>query len=84
MSLTKARRRQMILSWLGIVVGWGFSVGVGLVLLTEWLALVVPATTVGALGTGAFLTRRLLAPETRASITVEDLRGRPRPPARRR
>ena len=80
---SKARRRQMILSWLGIVIGWTVSVGVGLVLMTEWLALLVPAMTVGALGVGALLTRRLLAREVRASITVGDLRAT-RPIARRR
>ena len=83
MSLTKPRRRQMILSWLGIVFGWAVSVGLGVVLLTEWIALIVPATTVGALGVGTLVTRRLLAREVRASITLRDLRGT-RPAMRRR
>jgi hypothetical protein len=74
-TLTKARRQQLVLSWIGIGLGWAASLGLGFVLLTGWIALLVPATTAGALGVGAVITRRLTARHKRASITVGDLRA---------
>ncbi|MBM4184388.1 MAG: hypothetical protein FJ207_09190 [Gemmatimonadetes bacterium] len=79
MTLTKARRTQLILSWIGIGLGWAASLGLGLVLLSEWIALLVPAATAGALGVGVLVTKRVTAHHKRASITVGDLRmARPR------
>lgn len=75
MLLTKVRRRQLILSWVGIGVGWAASIALGFLLIAEWIALLVPATTVGALCVGALVTKRLTAQHKRASITVGDLRG---------
>jgi len=75
MLLSKMRRRQLVLSWTGIGLAWAASLGLGFVLLTEWIGLFVPATTVGALGVGAIITRRLTAHQKRASITVGDLRA---------
>ena len=75
MTLTRPRRRKLILVWIGIGFAWVSSFALTAVLLTDWIALAVPATTVAALGVGAIVTRRLLAHQRRASITVGDLRG---------
>jgi glycerol uptake facilitator-like aquaporin len=85
MMLSKARRRQLILSWIGIAFAWSLSVAIGVVMLAEWLAVIVPATTVIALIVTFVITKRIRAHAPRASITVEDLRGiRPTPPRRAR
>ncbi len=73
MILTKARRQQLILSWIGIGLGWAAVVGGAVLVLAEWLALLVPASTVGAVGVGTLITRRICTPKTRASIKVDDL-----------
>jgi hypothetical protein len=75
MALSKARRRQLILSWLGIALAWAASFATVFVLLTEWLVLALPAATVGALGAGALLTKRIRAHHRRGTITVGDLRA---------
>ncbi len=76
MMLTKARRRQLILSWIGIAFAWGLSVAIAVVLLSEWLALLVPATSGIALIVTYLVDRRIRAHVQRASITVGDLHGR--------
>jgi hypothetical protein len=76
MILSKARRRQLILSWIGIAFAWALSIVIGVVLLPEWVALLVPATTFIALIVTYLIDRRLRAHAQRASITVGDLRGR--------
>jgi hypothetical protein len=78
MTLSRSRRRQLILSWLGIVTGWAASLGLVFVLLADWIPLAVPTATAGALGAGALVTRRVRAHHERASITVRDLRARSR------
>ncbi len=75
MTLSRANRRQLILSWFGIGFAWAASVGLGVVLLAEWLALLVPAATLGAVGGGLVVGKRLRAHQRRASITVGDLRA---------
>ncbi|MEQ1856390.1 MAG: hypothetical protein ABL963_07965 [Longimicrobiales bacterium] len=83
MALTRARRQQLILSWIGIALGWIASMGVGFLLLTQWLVLLVPASTVGALGVGAVITKRIRTPHLRASIKVGDLHPTRRARAKR-
>ena len=75
MTLTRPRRRQLILAWIGIGFAWAASFALSVVVLTDWVPLVLPAATVAALGVGAIVTRRLFAHQRRATITVGDLRG---------
>jgi hypothetical protein len=75
MTLSRPKRRQLILAWIGIGFAWVASFVLAAVLLTDWIALAVPATAVAALGVGAIVTKRLHAHHRRASITVGDLRG---------
>ena len=75
MLLSKLRRRQLILSWIGIGLGWAASLGLTFVLLNDWIRLLVPAVTVGALAVGVLMTKRVTAHHKRATITVGDLRG---------
>lgn len=86
MMLTKARKRQLALSLMGIALAWALSVAIGVVLFPDWLALIVPATTVIAVLVTYVTSRRIRAHSRRASITVGDLRGTratQRRPARR-
>lgn len=75
MTLTRPKRRQLILAWIGIGFAWAASFVLSVVLLAEWVPLVLPAATVAAVAVGAIVTKRLLAHHRRASITVGDLRG---------
>jgi hypothetical protein len=75
MMLSKARKRQLTLSMIGIAFAWALSVAIAVVLLPDWLALIVPATSVIAVIVTYLVNRRIRAHARRASITVEDLRG---------
>ena len=76
MPMTKARRQQLLLGWVGIALTWLASVVLEILLLGSEALLAVVATTTVALVVGVHLTRRVMAPHRRASITVGDLRGR--------
>ena len=75
MTLTRPRRQQLILSWIGIGVTWAASCVVVIMLLSERVGLALAFTTTVAVGAGAFVTKRLTAREGRASIKVSDLRA---------
>jgi len=74
--MTKARRQQLLLGWAGIALTWAASVVLEVVLLGSDAVLAALVTTTVALIVGVQLTRRVMAPHQRASITVGDLRGR--------
>jgi hypothetical protein len=76
MPITKARRQQLLLGWAGIALTWIASVVLEVVLLGTEALLAIAATTTVALIVGVQLTRRVMAPHRRASITVGDLRTR--------
>jgi len=76
MPMTKARRQQLLLGWAGTALTWAASVVLEILLLGSDAALAVVVTTTAALVIGVQLTRRVMAPHQRASITVGDLRGR--------
>ena len=79
MTLTRPKRQQLILGWIGIGVTWSASCVVEIMLLSERAGLALGLTTTVAVGAGALVTKRLTAPEGRASIKVSDLRAtRPR------
>jgi hypothetical protein len=74
--MTRARRQQLLLGWIGIALTWFASVVLEVVLLGSDAPLAVVVTTTVALIVGVLLTRRAMAPHRRASITVGDLRER--------
>jgi hypothetical protein len=76
MPMTKARRQQLLLGWVGVALTWVATVVLEVVLLGSEAVLAVVVTTTVALIVGVQLTRRITAPHQRASITVGDLRGR--------
>jgi hypothetical protein len=76
MPMTKARRHQLLLGWAGIALTWAASVVLEVVLLGSEAVLAVAVTTAAALIVGVQLTRRVMAPLQRATITVGDLRAR--------
>jgi uncharacterized membrane protein len=83
MILTRARRQQLTLSWIGIVVTWVASLGLELALLGDRAPLAIAITSGLLLVVGIVLTRRVLTPHRRARITVGDLRQRRRRPLER-
>ena len=76
MSMTKARRQQLILGWSGIAITWLASVVLEIVLLGTGAYLAAAVTTTAAVIAVVQLTRRAMTPHRRASITVGDLRAR--------
>lgn len=75
MTLTRPRRHQLILGWIGIGVTWSASCVVEIMLLSERVGLALALTTTVAVGAGAVVTKRLTTREGRASIKVSDLRA---------
>ena len=75
-SMTKARKQQLVLGWGGIAVTWVASAVLEIVLLRERAFVAVLVTTTIAAIAGVLLTRRVMTPHRRATITVGDLRGR--------
>ena len=80
--MTKARRQQLMLTWVGIVAAWGASLVLEILLLGARSVVPVAVTTAVAVGAGMWVTRRLIAPIRRASIKVGDLHLPRRPRAR--
>lgn len=74
MTLTRPRRQQLILAWIGIGVTWSGSCVLEIMLLSERVGLALVLTTTAAAGAGALATRRATAREGRARIKVSDLR----------
>jgi hypothetical protein len=75
MTLTRPRRHQLILTWIGIGVTWTASCVLEVMLLSERVGLVLALTTTIAVCAGAIATKKLTAREHRASIKVSDLRA---------
>ena len=69
-------RRQLVLVWLGIVMGAGALALLELLLLTEHGGLAMGITIVAALATGTLVTRHLVTKCHQPLITVQDLRAR--------
>jgi hypothetical protein len=76
MPMTKARRQQLLLGWGGIALTWAASVVLEVVLLGDEAVLAVVISTMVAVIVAVQLTRRVMAPHRRATITVGDLRTR--------
>ncbi len=70
--------RQIMLVWLGILVGAGAVALLELLLLERRVGVAVGATAVLAVGTAAMTTRRIISKHRQPLITVRDLRARPR------
>jgi membrane protein implicated in regulation of membrane protease activity len=76
MPTARARRQRLFLAWTGISLTWAASVVLEILLLRDAAPAAVIVTTTIAVIIGAQLTRRILTPQRRGAITVEDLHGR--------
>ena len=73
--MTRAKRQQVVIAWVGIGAAWAAAVVLEILLLSEGATIAVGLTTATALIAVTQLTRRIAAVQRRASITVEDLRA---------
>jgi len=68
--------RQLVLVWIGILVGASALALLELLLLDGYVDLALGATTAAAVGTAVIVTRRLIGKHRQPLITVRDLRAR--------
>ncbi len=76
MVLTRARRQQVLLLWIGIGLAWGASIALEIMLLESAVPVAVVVTTTLAVVIGVVMTRRATSMPRRAAIKVHDLRSR--------